>query len=100
MDGFALPLVIYREFNNRIWVQLRLLEKSHISFPNKSLIKLKYRGMRRVSGEEGKKSQGQEICQTLTQRPLMQLISTATLLPADTMGSIDMAKVTSASDVH
>lgn len=64
---FALPLVIYRAFNNVIWVQLWILEKSHISFPSKSLIKLKYLGMRRVSGEEGKKSQGQEISQTSTQ---------------------------------
>lgn len=50
--------------------------------------------MRRVSGEEGKKSQGQEISQTLTWSLLMQLISIATLLSADTMSSIDVAKVT------
>lgn len=40
--------------------------------------------MRRVSGEEGKENQGQEISQTLTWNLLMQLISIATLLSADT----------------
>lgn len=86
--------VIYRIFNNRILVQLWILEKSSISFPSKPFTKLNCLGMRGVSGEDGKKGQEWKMSQTLTQGVLTQLISIVTLLSVNTMSSIDLAKVT------
>lgn len=87
-------LVTYRTFNNRITGQLWVLEKSSTAFPGMCLTKPACLEMRRVSGEEGKKSQGQKISQTLTRRLLTQFISIVTPLSVNTMSAIDLAKVT------
>lgn len=64
------------------------------SFPSSSPSKLQRLVMRGVTGEEGKKGQGQKISQTLTQNLFTQLISIATLVPVHTTSSADLAKVT------
>lgn len=87
-------LVTYRTFHNRITGQLWVLEKSSTAFPGMSLTKPACLEMRRVSGEEGKKGQGQKISQTLTRRLLTQFISIVTPLSVNTMSAIDLAKVT------